>query len=66
MRQMNIDNPLLGAPRIHGELLKLGFEVAQSMEAKYLVNLAHRGLSRRCNITAANEGRPGLSRTLQN
>jgi hypothetical protein len=27
---MSVDNPLWGAPRIHGELLKLGFEVAQS------------------------------------
>jgi len=27
---MSIENPLWGAPRIHGELLKLGFEVAQS------------------------------------
>ncbi len=25
IRQMNAENPLLGAPRIHGELLKLGF-----------------------------------------
>jgi transposase InsO family protein len=33
---MNIDNPLWGAPRIHGELLKLGFEVAQSTVAKYM------------------------------
>jgi hypothetical protein len=31
------DNPLWGAPRIHGELLKLGFEVAQSNVAKYMV-----------------------------
>jgi len=30
IRQMSVDNPLWGAPRIHGELLKLGFEVAQS------------------------------------
>src|ERR1700692_4433042 len=29
--------PTLGAPRIHGELLKLGFEVAQSSVAKYIV-----------------------------
>jgi hypothetical protein len=29
--------PLWGAPRIHGELLKLGFEVAQSSVAKYMV-----------------------------
>ena len=32
-----IENPLWGAPRIHGELLKLGFEVAQSSVAKYMV-----------------------------
>jgi hypothetical protein len=28
IRQMSIENPLWGAPRIHGELLKLGFEIA--------------------------------------
>ena len=33
---MSVDNPLWGAPRIHGELLKLGFEVAQSSVAKYM------------------------------
>src|SRR5205809_983182 len=37
IRQMSVDNPLWGAPRIHGELLKLGFEVAQSSVAKYMV-----------------------------
>src|SRR5258707_14731032 len=37
IRQMNMENPLWGAPRIHGELLKLGFEVAQSSVAKYMV-----------------------------
>ena len=37
IRQMSTDNPLLGAPRIHGELLKLGFEVAQSSVAKYMI-----------------------------
>src|SRR5271167_1042373 len=35
--RMSIENPLWGAPRIHGELLKLGFEVAQSSVAKYMV-----------------------------
>ena len=34
---MSLDNPLWGAPRIHGELLKLGFQVAQSTVAKYMV-----------------------------
>ena len=33
---MSLDNPLWGAPRIHGELLKLGFEVCQSTVAKYM------------------------------
>jgi len=38
IRRMSIENPLWGAPRIHGELLKLGFEVAQSSVAKYMVS----------------------------
>jgi transposase InsO family protein len=36
IRQMSLENPLWGAPRIHGELLKLGFEVAQSTVAKHM------------------------------
>jgi len=36
IRQISMENPLWGAPRIHGELLKLGFEVAQSSVAKYM------------------------------
>src|SRR5215510_6779767 len=37
IRRMSVENPLWGAPRIHGELLKLGFEIAQSTVAKYMV-----------------------------
>ena len=37
IRRMSIENPIWGAPRIHGELLKLGFSVAQSTVAKYMV-----------------------------
>ena len=37
IRRISIENPLWGAPRIHGELLKLGFEVAQSSVAKYMI-----------------------------
>jgi transposase InsO family protein len=40
IRRMSADNPLWGAPRIHGELLKLGFEVAQSSVAKYITTRA--------------------------
>jgi transposase InsO family protein len=36
IEQMSLENPLWGAPRIHGELLKLGFQVAQSTVAKYM------------------------------
>jgi transposase InsO family protein len=35
--RVSVENPLWGAPRIHGELLKLGFELAQSSVAKYMV-----------------------------
>src|SRR6202163_3592457 len=37
IRQMSTENQLWGAPRIHGELLKLGFSVAQSSVAKCMV-----------------------------
>jgi len=36
IRRMSQANPLWGAPRIHGELLKLGIAVAQSTVARYL------------------------------
>ena len=36
IRQMSIENPLWGAPRIHGELLKLGIDVGQTSVAKYM------------------------------
>jgi hypothetical protein len=37
VRRISRENPLWGAPRIHGELLKLGIEIAQSTVAKYMV-----------------------------
>jgi hypothetical protein len=37
IRRISRENPLWGAPRIHGELLKLGIEIAQSTVAKYMV-----------------------------
>ncbi len=39
IRQMCRENPLWGAPRIHGELLKLGFDIAQSTVSKYMLRL---------------------------
>jgi hypothetical protein len=37
LREMSIANPLWGAPRIHGELLKLGVDIGQTSVAKYMV-----------------------------
>ncbi len=36
IRRMSKENPLWGAPRIHGELLMLGIEVAESTVARYM------------------------------
>jgi hypothetical protein len=33
---MSVANPLWGAPRVHGELLKLGIDVGQTTVAKYM------------------------------
>ena len=41
IRRMCLANPLWGAPRIHGELLKLGMEVSEATVSKYMIR--HRG-----------------------
>jgi transposase InsO family protein len=42
IRTMSEANPLWGAPRIHGELLKLGIDVSQATVAKYIARPLHR------------------------
>ena len=37
IRRISQDNPLWGAPRVHGELLMLGIEVSQATVAKYMI-----------------------------
>ena len=37
IRRISLANPRWGAPRIHGELLKIGIEVCQATVAKYMV-----------------------------
>jgi len=37
IRKISLANPLWGAPRVHGELLKLGIDVSQPTVAKYMV-----------------------------
>src|SRR5258708_39802239 len=41
---MSLDNPLWGATKIHGELLKLGIEIAQSTVSIYMVPRSDRPL----------------------
>ena len=38
VREMSRENTLWGAPRIHGELLKLGFSISQAAVSKYMVH----------------------------
>ena len=38
IRKMSRENPLWGAPRIHGELLKLGVDVGETSVGKYMVH----------------------------
>ena len=54
IRQMSTENPTWGASRIHGELLMLGLEIAQSTVSKYMrtVENHHRKAGKRfCAIT---------------
>src|SRR5438477_9545725 len=37
IRRMSHENPLWGAPRIHGELLKLGIDIGETSVGKYMV-----------------------------
>lgn len=36
VRRIAMENPLWGAPRIHGEILKLGLDVAQAIVSRYM------------------------------
>jgi len=39
IRKRSRENPHWGAPRIHGELLKLGIEVGETSVSKYMVSV---------------------------
>ena len=45
IRDMSLANPLWGAPRIHGELLKLGIDVGQTSVAKYMARREGRAVT---------------------
>src|SRR6266852_8623840 len=43
IRRMKAENPTWGAPRIHGELLQLGFHISEPTVSRYLQRLRRRG-----------------------
>src|ERR1700693_3953968 len=43
IRRLAMENPTWGAPKIHGELLKIGFEIAERTVARYLRGTRYRG-----------------------
>jgi len=47
IRQMVKDNPTWGAPRIHGELLKLGFDISERTVSRYIRRLSPRKQARK-------------------
>jgi transposase InsO family protein len=55
IRNMSLANPLWGAPRIHGELLKLGIDVGQTSVAKYMAR-RRRGPSQGWRTFLCNHG----------
>src|SRR6266852_2861977 len=55
IRDMSIANPLWGAPRIHGELLKLGIDVGQTTVAKYMARRRRGDSSLRRRIATRRE-----------
>ena len=61
IREMSRANPLWGAPRLHGELLKLGIHLAQSTVAKYMVR--HRGPPSRSWATFLRDHAPQIAAT---
>jgi hypothetical protein len=42
IRTMSRENPLWGAPKIHGELLKLGIGIGETSVSKYMVGRRRR------------------------
>jgi class 3 adenylate cyclase len=61
IRRMSRANPLWGAPRLHGELQKLGLEVAQATVSKYLVRHRRRRPGARSSTTTSGAWSPWTS-----
>jgi hypothetical protein len=63
IRQMSIANPLWGAPRIHGELLRLGIDVGQTSVAKWAVSIINMpGFDLQRHLVGTSMSGPSFSR----
>ena len=64
IRRMCRQNPGWGAPRIHGELLKLGIDIGESSVSKYMVRLPQAPLSDLAHVPGESPHAVGLHRLL--
>ena len=61
IRRMAVENPTWGAPKIHGELLKLGLEVGERTVSRYLARLGRRGDPSKQWLTFLKNHREGIA-----
>ncbi|MFA8451823.1 MAG: integrase core domain-containing protein [Bacteroidales bacterium] len=61
IRQMALENPLWGAPRIHGEILKLGYRISQSTILRYIPKSNNRTTGQRWKTFLKNHSREIIS-----
>jgi hypothetical protein len=64
IRNMSRENPLWGAPRIHGELLKLGIEIGETSVGKYLVRPRRPPVAILAELPRQSPQEPGFGRFL--
>jgi putative transposase len=61
IKQMVIENPLWGVPRVHGELLKLGYDVSQSTVQRYFPKRGGRTIGQRWKTFLRNHSKDIIS-----
>jgi transposase InsO family protein len=61
IKQMAIENPLWGVPRVHGELLKLGYDISQSTVQRYFPKRGGRTIGQRWKTFLRNHSKEIIS-----
>jgi hypothetical protein len=65
IRRMSRENPLWGAPRIHGELLMLGFEISESTVGRYMIKNARAAIAGLENVSTQSRRRDRFYRSVR-